>query len=172
MSLAEAKISFDTVKESKLFDVSCKVDELQTPPLEVLRYKRLSPNAVPPRRATPGSAGYDLSAAEPKIIPARGKALVKTDLAIGLPPGTCAQVCPRSGLALKHDICAFLGTIDEDYKFNIGVILYNFSDTDFIVNVGDRIAQLVIQKIATPEAIEVDELGVTERKGGFGSTGI
>ncbi|KAL6215892.1 hypothetical protein ACLB2K_015318 [Fragaria x ananassa] len=137
------------------------------------RVKKLSEKAVLPSRGSPLSAGYDLSSATEMKIPARGKALVPTDLSIAVPEGTYARVAPRSGLALKHSIDVGAGVIDADYRGSVGVILFNHSDVDFEVKVGDRIAQLIIEKIITPDVMEVEDLDCTVRgEGGFGSTGV
>ncbi|CAA0813331.1 Deoxyuridine 5-triphosphate nucleotidohydrolase [Striga hermonthica] len=138
-----------------------------------LRVKKLSDKAVLPSRASPLSAGYDLSSATETKVPARGKALIPTDLSIAVPQGTYARVAPRSGLAWKHSIDVGAGVIDADYRGPVGVVLFNHSDVDFEVKPGDRIAQLIIQKIETPEVSEVDDLDSTERgSAGFGSTGV
>ncbi|KAL0391977.1 UNVERIFIED_CONTAM: Deoxyuridine 5'-triphosphate nucleotidohydrolase [Sesamum radiatum] len=138
-----------------------------------LRVKKLSEKAVLPSRASPLSAGYDLSSAAETKVPARGKALIPTDLSIAVPEGTYARIAPRSGLAWKHSIDVGAGVIDADYRGPVGVILFNHSDVDFEVKAGDRIAQLIIQKIVTPEVSEVDDLDSTVRgSGGFGSTGV
>jgi len=108
-------------------------------------------------------------------VPARGRVLVPTGLVINLPPLYEAQVRPRSGLALKNGITVLNtpGTIDSGYRGEIGVILMNHSDTDFAVNTGDRIAQLVIAPVTQPTIVEADEVDVTDRgEGGFGSTGL
>ncbi|KAM6579925.1 hypothetical protein CsatA_003699 [Cannabis sativa] len=137
------------------------------------RVKKLSENAVTPSRGSPLSAGYDLSSAKDTKVPARGKALVPTDLSIAVPEGTYARIAPRSGLAWKHSIDVGAGVIDADYRGPVGVILFNFSDVDFEVKVGDRIAQLIIEKIITPDVMEVEDLDATVRgSGGFGSTGV
>lgn len=138
-----------------------------------LKVKKLSEKAVLPSRASPLSAGYDLSSATEVKVPARGKALVPTDLSIAIPEGTYARIAPRSGLAWKHSIDVGAGVIDADYRGPVGVILFNHSDIDFEVKVGDRIAQLIIQVIMMPDVVEVDDLDSTVRgAGGFGSTGI
>ena len=134
--------------------------------------KRLSPFAVKPVRATAGSAGYDLASAEEKVVPAHGKALISTGWAIRCPDGYYGRIAPRSGLAWKNHIDVGGGVIDIDYRFDCGVVLFNHSETDFAVRPGDRVAQLIITKIDTPEVVEVDELESTSRIGGFGSTGI
>lgn len=109
-------------------------------------------------------------------VPARGKALIKTDLAIACPPGTYGRVAPRSGLAWKNSIDVGAGVIDADYRGNVGVILFNFSDDAFAVKKGDRIAQLILEKIVMADVEEVPEggdLDATARgAGGFGSTGV
>ncbi|KAL2317335.1 hypothetical protein Fmac_031211 [Flemingia macrophylla] len=139
----------------------------------LLRVKRLSDKAVLPSRASPLSAGYDLSSAVETKVPARGKALVATDISIVIPEGTYARIAPRSGLAWKHSIDVGAGVIDADYRGPVGVILFNHSDVDFELKVGDRIAQLIIEKIVTPIVSEVEDLDETARgEGGFGSTGV
>ncbi|CAA3005300.1 deoxyuridine 5 -triphosphate nucleotidohydrolase [Olea europaea subsp. europaea] len=138
-----------------------------------LRVKKLSDKASLPSRASLLSAGYDLSSATETKVPARGKALIPTDLSIAIPERTYARIAPRSGLAWKHSIDVGAGVIDADYRGPVGVILFNHSDVDFEVKTGDRIAQLIIQKIETPEVTEVDDLDSTVRgSGGFGSTGV
>lgn len=98
---------------------------------------------------------------------------VKTDISIAFPHGFYARVAPRSGLAWKNSIDVGAGVIDVDYRGNVGVILFNHSDDDFKIAHGDRIAQLILERIITPDVVEVDELDETERNaGGFGSTGV
>lgn len=138
--------------------------------------KKLSENAVIPQYATEQSAGQDLHAVleEPVTLRSLERKLIKTDLAIALPIGYKADVRPRSGLALKHGITVLNtpGTIDADYRGNIGVILVNLSSEPFTINNGERIAQLVISKYERVEWNEVEELSETDRgSGGFGSTG-
>lgn len=113
------------------------------------------------------SSAYDCS------VPAHGKALVKTDLAIAIPEGTYARIAPRSGLAWKNSIDTGAGVVDYDYRGNVGVILFNFGDADFEIKRGDRIAQLILERISMAEVQETEELFETTRgTGGFGSTGI
>ncbi|KAJ3677027.1 hypothetical protein LUZ60_002751 [Juncus effusus] len=139
----------------------------------LLKVKKLSANAVLPSRGSSLSAGYDLSSAVEAVVPARGKALIPTDLSISIPEGTYARIAPRSGLAWKHSIDVGAGVIDADYRGPVGVILFNFSDTDFNVKPGDRIAQMIIERIMTPDMLEVEDLDETKRgEGGFGSTGV
>ena len=141
-----------------------------------IKIKRLSENAVLPQYATEQSAGLDLHAVldEPVTLRSLERKMIKTDLAIALPPGYEAQVRPRSGLAAKHGITVLNtpGTIDADYRGNICVILVNLSNEPFIINNGERIAQLVISKYERADWEEVEELDETERGNkGFGSTG-
>ncbi|KHG25298.1 Deoxyuridine 5'-triphosphate nucleotidohydrolase -like protein [Gossypium arboreum] len=149
------------------------VHEVTQGPASLLKVKKLSEKAVLPSRGSPLAAGYDLSSATDTKVPARGKALIPTDLSIAIPEGTYGRVAPRSGLAWKHSIDVGAGVIDADYRGPLGVILFNHSDVDFEVKVGDRIAQLIIEKIMTPDVLEVDDLDSTTRgAGGFGSTGV
>lgn len=99
---------------------------------QALRVKRLSEHAILPTRGSPGAAGYDLSSAYDDVVPAHGKAIIKTDLSIAIPHGTYARIAPRSGLAVKHFIDTGAGVVDEDYRGPVGVVLFNHSDADFI----------------------------------------
>lgn len=130
-----------------------------------------------PTYETEQSAGMDLRAnlSEPITLKPLERAIIKTGLFIALPVGFEAQVRPRSGLAAKKGITVLNspGTVDADYRGEIGVILVNLSNEDFIVNDGERIAQLVIAKHERVEWNEVEVLNETERgAGGFGSTGV
>ncbi|RKK02199.1 dUTP diphosphatase [Pseudoroseomonas wenyumeiae] len=129
-----------------------------------------------PSYATTGAAGFDLLAAvrEPMVIPPGGRALVPTGLQIALPEGYELQVRPRSGLALKHGITLpnSPGTIDEDYRGEVGVIVLNTGAEPFTVERGTRIAQGVVAPVVRAAWAEMDELPETARgAGGFGSTG-
>ena len=139
-----------------------------------LGFKRIHPDAVLPAYAHPSDAGMDVRSVEELVIPAGKRALVHTGLVVLLPPLYEAQVRPRSGLALKFGgtVLNTPGTIDSGYRGEIGVILANFGDADFIVKKGDKIAQLVIAPVTQPEVCEVSEIDETDRgAGGFGSTG-
>lgn len=128
-----------------------------------------------PSYETPQSAGADIRSNEDIIIPAHNRKLVHTGRFVSIPSGYEIQVRPRSGLALKKGITVLNtpGTIDADYRGEIGVILFNTTDDDFVVKSGDRIAQIVLNKVEQINWIEVDELDKTERgDGGFGSTKI
>ena len=130
-----------------------------------------------PAYATPQSAGMDLRAniEGPITLRPLERRIVPTGLYIALPEGYEAQVRPRSGLALKHGITVLYspGTIDSDYRGEIGVLLINLSDTPFVINAGERIAQMVVARHEQAELIEVEELDDTERgAGGYGHTGV
>ncbi|TWB54493.1 dUTP diphosphatase [Nitrospirillum viridazoti] len=130
-----------------------------------------------PAYATAQAAGLDLMAAvsAPVVIPPLGRALVPTGLAISLPVGFEAQVRPRSGLALKNGVTVLNapGTVDADYRGEVGVILVNLGDQPFTVERGMRIAQMVIARHERAQWKEVDSLDETARgAGGFGSTGV
>ena len=125
-----------------------------------------------PAYSHPGDAGADLKASEFSIVPARGKALVPTGLCIELPEGHVGLIWPRSGLATKHSIDCGAGVVDAKYRGEIKVLLFNHSDKNFAIEPGDRIAQLLVQKIENINFLSVESLDETERnEGGFGSTG-
>ena len=129
-----------------------------------------------PEYETGASAGMDLRAniSEAVILKPLARAIIKTGLFIELPVGFEAQVLPRSGLAAKHGLTVLNspGTVDADYRGEIGVILVNLSNTDFKIENGERIAQLVIAKHERATWLEVNQLNETSRgEGGFGSTG-
>ena len=129
-----------------------------------------------PEYATAQSAGLDLRAnlEEPIILKPLARVLIKTGLFIELPEGFEAQVRPRSGLAYKKGITVLNspGTIDADYRGEIGVILINLSEEDFVVTDGERIAQMIVAPYTKAQWLDVEELSITERgEGGFGSTG-
>ncbi|PWN18654.1 dUTP diphosphatase [Microstroma glucosiphilum] len=131
------------------------------------------PGACLPTRGSALAAGYDLYSSETLTLPARGgRKVVQTGIRIKVPQGTYGRVAPRSGLAVKHGIDVGAGVVDEDYRGLLGVLLFNFGEEDFTINQGDRIAQLVLEKIATPAVVQVESLEATERgEGGFGHTG-
>jgi dUTP pyrophosphatase len=145
-----------------------------TPP--TLGIKLNTPHAKLPSRGSPGAAGYDLYAANPEPIIIQGqsgRALVPTGIQVVLPPGTYGRVAPRSGLAVKKGISVGAGVIDIDYTGEIGVLIINHGDDDFTVAAGERVAQLILERIMTPEVVELDAVSDTQRgSGGFGSTGV
>ena len=141
-----------------------------------LKFKRLRPQAILPRRATPESAGLDLCACLEEPVTIRPFELVRipTGLAAALPAGTVGLVYPRSGLASKFGVTLAncVGVIDSDYRGELLVAMTNDSQTDYTIQPGDRIAQLVVTPILLPEPVEAEELDSTVRgEGGFGSTG-
>ena len=143
----------------------------------MVKIKLLSENAHLPTRASDGAAGYDLRACiDEPITLKKGKIFpVPTGVAIELPTkNLVAVVCARSGLAIKHGISLAngVGIIDSDYRGEIKVGLINLGEEDFVINPDERIAQLLIMPVETPELTVADELSDTERgSGGFGSTG-
>ena len=144
-----------------------------------LRVKRLdgSKDIAMPSYETEGASGLDLRAAvdrELTLHPGDIR-LVPTGLAISLPLGYEAQIRPRSGLALKHGVGMVNspGTIDSDYRGEIGLVLINWGDAPFVIKRGDRIAQMVIARVSRARVLEVDRLETTERgEGGFGHSGV
>lgn len=146
--------------------------------MKVLKVKKLREDAILPQRAHATDSGLDLFAAEDVVIWYKEHKLIPTGIAIELEPGYEAQVRSKSGLALKQG--AFVlnspGTVDHGYQGEVGVILFNTSGTEVVkIKKGQKIAQLVIQKVELPEVIEVDEIyneGTDRGDGGFGSTGL
>jgi dUTP pyrophosphatase len=140
-----------------------------------LRVQRLDPAAALPVRAHDDDAGYDLRAVEVATLGPGERALVRTGIAIELPAGHAGLVLPRSGLAARHGIALVNapGLIDAGYRGELKVLLLNTDrDATFEVSAGDRIAQLVVVAVATPEIVEADALAATVRgEGGFGSSG-
>jgi len=139
-----------------------------------LKVKIIDEKALLPRYAHAGDAGLDLFSVERKTIPPGESAIIRTGIVIQLPPHTEAQVRPRSGLALKHQVTVLNtpGTIDYGYRGEVKVILFNHGRTEFVVGQGEKIAQMVIKPVLTVEVTQVEELSETQRgEGGFGSTG-
>ncbi|XP_060780296.1 deoxyuridine 5'-triphosphate nucleotidohydrolase, mitochondrial [Neoarius graeffei] len=138
----------------------------------VLKFAKLSAHATTPSRGSAKAAGFDLYSAYDYSIAPMDKVIVKTDIQIAVPAGCYGRVAPRSGLAVKHFIDVGAGVVDEDYRGNVGVVLFNFGKETFEVKKGDRVAQLVCERICYPELQELETLDETERgDGGFGSTG-
>lgn len=143
-----------------------------------IRIKRLASGAgLPlPHYATAGAAGADLHAAvaDPVTLKPTERALIPTGFAMAIPAGWEGQIRPRSGLALKHGITTLNapGTIDSDYRGEVGVILINHGSEDFTIRREDRIAQIIFAPAPAAAFVETDELGDSQRDtGGFGSTG-
>jgi dUTP pyrophosphatase len=148
-----------------------------------LSIMRSRPDAALPKRMSSGAAGLDLAAClgagnELELLPG-GRKLVPTGLVVAVPPGHEAQVRPRSGLAFRHGVTVLNapGTIDADYRGELMVLLVNLGEDPFVIEHGDRIAQLVLARVAEADPIEVDVLDATSDdtsprgSGGFGSTG-
>jgi len=125
-----------------------------------------------PAHAHPGDAGADLQSSVDDVLPARGRKLISTGLRIALPAGHVGLIWPRSGFAVKQGIDCGAGVIDSQYRGEIKVLLFNHSDQDVPIQKGDRIAQLLVQKVETVQFERVDDLEATDRgDNGFGSTG-
>lgn len=156
-------------------------------------FKKLNGNAILPTKAHPTDSGFDLFASEDVLIESKETVIVPTGIAIQLPEGYEAQVRPRSGITSKTKLRVQLGTIDNEYRGEIGIITDNDSnnshigaitidgilydsfanDGSYFIKRGDKLAQLVIQKLPKVQAVEIDELDTTTRgDNGFGSTGI
>ena len=141
----------------------------------ILKFKKEDQDAMLPTYAHPEDAGMDIFSNEEKIIPSKSWALVKTGFSMELPTGYEAQVRSKSGLTLKSGLIVLNspGTIDENYRGEVGVILMNVSDNDYKVERYQKIAQMVINKVEHFKVVEVTEMSETNRgEGGFGSTGI
>lgn len=120
-----------------------------------LLVKRLSSNATLPTRGSEEAAGYDLYSAEDYIMLPRSKALIKTDLQIAVPYGCYGRIAPRSGFAWKKHTDIGAGVVDSDYRGNVCILVYNLSDNNVTINQGDRIAQLVLEKICFADVVEI-----------------
>lgn len=136
-----------------------------------MTFEKLTEDAIIPQYQTIGSAGLDLHSIEAVVLEPGQRKLVGTGLTINLPEGTEGQIRPRSGLAFKHGITVLNspGTIDEDYKGELKVLLYNAGNSTFSVEKGDRIAQLVVNQVYKLTGLTLDN---TREDKGFGSTGL
>jgi dUTP pyrophosphatase len=140
-----------------------------------LYVKRLHKEAVIPKRGSEGAAGYDLYSLIDININSYKKAVIPTGIMMIIPDGYYGRIASRSGLSAKYDIEVGAGVIDSDYRGEIKVILRNFSEFDYVVDKGEKIAQIIIEPIITPniiDATDLDDNVQTERgENGFGSTG-
>lgn len=155
--------------------MQCEYFKLVSKNMLKLKVKRIRKDIILPEYKTEGASGFDLSSSIDSLLKAGEFAVIPTGLIIEVPPGYEAQVRPRSGLAASNGIGVLNtpGTIDSDYRGEIKIVLFNFSDKDFNIRKGDRIAQLVISKIERVKIIEVENISGSERgTQGFGSTGI
>jgi dUTP pyrophosphatase len=136
-----------------------------------MTFEKLTEEAIIPQYQTIGSAGLDLHSIEAVVLAPGQRKLVGTGLTINLPAGTEGQIRPRSGLAFKYGITVLNspGTIDEDYKGELKVLLYNAGDSTFSIEKGDRIAQLVVNQVYKLTGFALDN---TREDNGFGSTGL
>jgi dUTP pyrophosphatase len=161
-------------------DKICPASETE-PSVEQIKFILKSDKASAPERGTAYSAGYDLKSVETCIVPAKSHKSIKTDIAVVLPKNTCGRIASRSGLSFKNGIEVGAGVIDEDYRNELMINLYNHSDKDFCVEESQRIAQLIVHRIAYPDTLVEDVNGNIRANntcirsirglGGFGSTG-
>jgi dUTP pyrophosphatase len=142
-----------------------------------IQIQKLSPNAVIPKQAHQFDAGYDLYASEDAIVDPQQRALIKTGIAVSIPAGYYGRIAPRSGLAHKYGINVLAGVVDATYRGELGVILINHGCSEggpcrHVINKGERVAQLIIEKCHDVEWEEVEKLDETVRgTGGYASTG-
>ncbi len=138
-----------------------------------LKIKKLNNKAVLPSYAHENDAGMDLFSVEDFILSSGERIVCQTGIAMAIPMGFVGLIWDKSGIAAKRGIKTLSGVIDSSYRGEIGVVLYNLSGEDYKISKGDKVAQMLIQKIESPEIEEVDNLEDTDRgDGGFGSTGI
>ncbi|MCP4121495.1 MAG: dUTP diphosphatase [Bacteroidetes bacterium] len=138
----------------------------------VLKSKKLHEDAILPTRANLTDAGYDLYALESTTIYQNTHQLVKTGISLEIPEGYVGLIWPRSGLSYKYGLDVFAGVIDSGYRGDIGVILYNSHSSVYNIKAGDRIAQILFQRVESFDLVEVKNLDNTQRgQGGFGSSG-
>jgi deoxyuridine 5'-triphosphate nucleotidohydrolase len=141
--------------------------------MSLLRVQLLSEHANIPTLGSSLAAGYDLYSAYDYVIEPRDRCLVKTDVAVGIPADCYARIAARSGLAIKQGILVGGGVVDKDYVGGIGAVLFNHTDIPFVIRRGDRVAQLILEKIHYADISIVDSLESTERGDkGYGSTGV
>lgn len=140
--------------------------------MEKLIFKKLHPAAVLPARGSREACGLDIYSVEDDVIEPGKRKTVRTGLAVAVPTGFYGRMAPRSGLALKSGIDVLAGVIDADYRGEVLCLLVNLGENAFPINVGDRIAQLIIEKVAICEPEWGEDLPITDRGTlGFGSTG-
>lgn len=139
--------------------------------LDVLRFKRLDPRAVLPKRGSRLAAGLDVCSIEEITLGPHERVLARTGLAVAIPEGFYGRVAPRSGLAVKIGLDVLAGVIDSDYRGELCCVLYNTSYAEMSLPAGSKICQLIVEQIITPEAEWATDLDETARgAGGFGST--
>jgi dUTP pyrophosphatase len=140
---------------------------------DVLKCLKLHPAAKLPARGSADAAGLDLFAVEEVRLEAGARAMVRTGLSIAIPRGFYGRIAPRSGLAVRHGLDVLAGVIDSDYRGEVVCALVNHGQEALTLEAGQRVAQLILEAIITPEAAWSESLGETARgEGGFGSTGL
>lgn len=140
--------------------------------IERLEFGRLHPSAKLPTRGSPQAAGLDLYSIEALSIPPGGRVSAVTGLSVAIPVGFYGRIAPRSGLAVRFGLDVLAGVVDADYRGELRCVLVNHGEETVELEAGSRVAQLLVEVIAMPEAVWSDDLGATERgEAGFGSTG-
>ena len=138
-----------------------------------VKVKRLTETATVPTKANNLDAGWDLYSTENLLIEPRQRSIVKTGISLHIPERYVGLIWPRSGMAVKYGVDVFAGVIDAGYRGEIGVCLFNSSDKDFYIKEGDRIAQILFQKVSQHKLVEVSDLDDSDRgEKGFGSSGV
>ena len=141
-------------------------------PIPILKYSRLTKNAVPPTHYTPHAAGYDLYSAYAYSIDPGQKVLVTTDLHFEFPSRCYGRIADRSSMVYSHSLIVAAGVIDPDYRGNVGVLIFNLGDQRYHIQQGDKIAQMIVEKNVLPKIEEQSILSLTMRDDqGFGSSG-
>jgi dUTP pyrophosphatase len=139
---------------------------------DLLYYKKLSKYAIIPTQASPESAGYDLYSAYDYTILGNDNQVISTDLILLPPVGTYCRIAGRSGLASNYNLTIGGGVVDRDYQGNVRVIMFNHDSKPYKISAGERIAQIITEKIVNPKLVELSEYKTTERHDkGFGSSG-
>lgn len=154
---------------TNIFSQNISVSCCNSPTWKVVKIEE---DAILPSKTNKSDAGYDLYALEDTIIPARGRALVRTGISMAVPSGHVGLIWPRSGLAVKLGIDVLAGVVDSGYRGEVCVVLQNHSDDDYSVKKGDRAAQMLLQKLSCVTMEVVSDLDSSDRgDGGFGSSG-
>ena len=166
------KLSKEPLKDSNQYTLTVENRDPAENKKAFVKFVKLTKNAFTPVKGSIHSAGHDLFSANDCIIPPGDKGIIVTDIAIELPKGCYGRIAPRSGLAINHSLHTLGGVIDRDYRGTITVILMNFGSKVYYVKRGDKVAQLILEKIYYPNFIHVGSLNATDRGDrGFGSTG-
>jgi len=176
MELLKIQCASNKITCSKLMSILEELDDEESDDVKMIEpvflVNKCDDAAIMPKRANANDAGYDLFAIDDVKIDAHGQDLIGTGLCVAIPKGYYGQIQPRSSLAVKYRVTPEGGVIDSGYRGEVKVILHNMSDNVFEIKKGNKIAQLILIKIITPDIMEVSELTTTVRgTGGFGSTG-